>query len=109
MTKVGGITEQLRIARMAEDFGIRYIGHGWNTAVGLAADLHLSAAFPHTDMVEFIGGSPYIDDIVETPWTLDAEGMLEIPQAPGLGLRLKAQGLAELSADPETVALLSEA
>ncbi len=109
VTKVGGITEQLRIARMAEDFGIRYIGHGWNTAVGLAADLHLSAAFPHTDMVEFIGGSPYIDDIVETPWTLDAEGMLEIPQAPGLGLRLKAQGLAGLSADPETVALLSEA
>lgn len=109
VTKVGGITEQLRIARMANDFGIQYIGHGWNTAVGLAADLQLAAAFPETDMVEFIGGSPYIDDIVEKPWTLDAEGMLEIPDAPGLGLRLLPEAVAELSADAEAAKMLAGA
>ncbi len=109
VTKVGGITEQLRIARTANDFGIQYIGHGWNTAVGLAADLQLAAAFPDTDMVEFIGGSPYIDDIVEKPWTLDAQGMLEIPDAPGLGLRLLPEAVAELSADAEAAKLLAGA
>ena len=44
VTKVGGISEQRRIAWMAYDFGVKYIGHGWNTALGVAADLQLAAA-----------------------------------------------------------------
>ncbi len=39
VTKVGGISESRRIAWMAQENGVRYIPHGWNTAVGLAADL----------------------------------------------------------------------
>src|SRR5690606_6336148 len=57
VTKVGGLSEQRRIAWLAEDFGVKYIGHGWNTALGLAADLQLAAALPHADLVEYIGGS----------------------------------------------------
>src|ERR1700733_576082 len=84
VTKVGGISEQRRIAWMADDFGIKYIGHGWNTALGLAADLQLAAAMPSTDLVEFIGGSPYVDGIITEPFILDREGYLPIPDAPGL-------------------------
>ena len=40
-TKVGGVSEQRRIAWMAQEFGVRYVGHGWNTAVGVAADPRL--------------------------------------------------------------------
>lgn len=109
VTKVGGLTEQLAIARTAEAFGIRYIGHGWNTAVGLAADLQLAAALPTADLVEFIGGSPYIDEIVQSPWRLDAEGMLAIPEAPGLGLRLDTDALAAMSDNPEALAMLARA
>jgi L-alanine-DL-glutamate epimerase-like enolase superfamily enzyme len=58
VTKVGGITEQRRIAWMADEFGVKYVGHGWNTALGVAADLQLAAAMPLCDLVEFIGGSP---------------------------------------------------
>jgi L-alanine-DL-glutamate epimerase-like enolase superfamily enzyme len=86
VTKVGGISEQRRIAWMADDFGVKYVGHGWNTALGLAADLQLAASMPHTDLVEFIGGSAYVDDILETPFALDAEGRLAIPDRPGLGV-----------------------
>src|SRR5215813_9449793 len=42
VTKVGGISEERRIAWMAEDHGVRFIPHGWNTTLGLAADLHLA-------------------------------------------------------------------
>jgi D-galactarolactone cycloisomerase len=93
-TKVGGISEQRRIAWMAEEFGVRYVGHGWNTAIGVAADLQISAAMPHTDVVEFIGGSAYVDGLLTEPFRLDAEGHLEIPVAPGIGVSL----------DPEKVA-----
>jgi L-alanine-DL-glutamate epimerase-like enolase superfamily enzyme len=88
VTKVGGISEERRIAYMAQDKGIRFIPHGWNTAVGLAADLHLASAFPDTDLVEYLIGSPFIDDIKVGGWKLDADGMLAIPSTPGLGIEL---------------------
>jgi D-galactarolactone cycloisomerase len=93
VTKVGGLSEQRRIAWMAQDYEVRLIPHGWNTAVGLAADLQLASALPHTDLVEYKTGSPYIDAIVAQPWVLDAEGMLAIPDAPGLGLSLDWEAL----------------
>ena len=88
VTKVGGISEERRIAWMARDHGVRFIPHGWNTAVGLAADLHLASAFPETDLVEYLTGSPFIDEITQGGWSLDGDGMLAIPSAPGLGLTL---------------------
>ena len=88
VTKVGGISEERRIAWMAEDSGIQFIPHGWNTALGLAADLHLASACRHTDLVEYLTGSPFIDNIVEQPWHLDPDGMLPIPESPGLGISL---------------------
>src|SRR5262249_5599278 len=86
VTKVGGISEERRIAWMAEDNGIRFIPHGWNTALGLAADLHLASASRNTDLVEYLTGSPFIDDLVENKWELDDNGMLMVPSGPGLGL-----------------------
>ncbi|MFZ2278420.1 MAG: mandelate racemase/muconate lactonizing enzyme family protein [Prosthecobacter sp.] len=88
VTKVGGISEERRIAWMAQEHGVQFIPHGWNTAVGLAADLHLASAFPGTDLVEYLTGSPFIDEITLGGWTLDADGMLAIPTTPGLGLEL---------------------
>ena len=88
VTKVGGLSEQRRIAWTAESHGVRLIPHGWNTAVGLAADLQLASAVPETDLVEYIHGSPYIDEIVTDPWRLDAGGFLTIPSGPGFGIQL---------------------
>lgn len=94
VTKVGGISEERRIAWLAQEQGIRFIPHGWNTAVGLAADLHLASAIADTDLVEYCTGSPYIDEIAGG-WTLDADGMLAIPDTPGLGLQLDPAAVAK--------------
>lgn len=99
-TKVGGLSEQRRIAWLAREFGVRYVGHGWNTAIGLAADLQLAAALPDPPLVEYIAGSAYVDGIVAEPWTLDAEGMLEVPQGPGLGIALDRDRLRAMTEDP---------
>lgn len=88
VTKVGGISEERRIAWTAEDNDVRFIPHGWNTALGLAVDLHLASAIRNTDMVEYLTGSPFIDDLVEQKWQLDRDGMLPIPTGPGLGISL---------------------
>jgi len=88
VTKVGGISEFRRIAWMAQDRGLRVIPHGWNTAVGLAADLQLASALQSTDLVEYLTGCPFIDELSVTPWSLDSQGMLAIPELPGLGISL---------------------
>jgi L-alanine-DL-glutamate epimerase-like enolase superfamily enzyme len=88
VTKCGGISDERRIAWMAEEHGVRFIPHGWNTALGLAADLHLASANARTDLVEYLTGSPFIDDIAEGGWRLDGEGYLPIPTTPGLGVSL---------------------
>jgi D-galactarolactone cycloisomerase len=95
VTKVGGISEERRIAWSARDHGIRFIPHGWNTAIGLAADLQLASAFPDTDLVEYLTGAPFIDEITAGGWRLDAEGMLPIPHAPGLGVKLNPEAVAK--------------
>jgi L-alanine-DL-glutamate epimerase-like enolase superfamily enzyme len=93
-TKVGGLSESRRIAWTALDNGVAVVPHGWNTALGLAADLQLASALPGTELVEYLTGSPYIDGIVAEPWRLDAEGRLEIPAVPGLGVALDHDNVA---------------
>ena len=97
VTKVGGISEERRIAWMAADNSVLFVPHGWNTAVGLAADLQLVSAFPQTRWVEYLTGAPYIDALVAEPWRLDQDGMLPIPDAPGLGIRLDPDAVERYS------------
>jgi L-alanine-DL-glutamate epimerase-like enolase superfamily enzyme len=97
VTKVGGISEERRIGWMAQENGVRFIPHGWNTLIGLATDLHLSSAFSDTDLVEYLTGSPYVDEIGTEKWVLDEDGMLPIPNRPGLGIELDPDALAKYS------------
>jgi len=51
------------------------------------------------DLVEFIGGSPYVDGILKQPFVLDADGLLDIPDRPGLGVELDPAGVARYTPD----------
>ncbi|NQZ68604.1 MAG: mandelate racemase/muconate lactonizing enzyme family protein, partial [Lentisphaeria bacterium] len=93
VTKVGGISEQHRIGQYADDHAILMIPHGWNTAIGLAADLQLIAAAGNARWVEYITPAAYIDDLILTPIEMDADGMLAIPDAPGLGFEWNPDGI----------------
>ena len=93
VTKCGGLSEVRRIGWMAQDHGVLLVPHGWNTGIGVAADLALSAAMPVARWVEYQTGVPYIEDIIDPPFRLDADGMLRVPTGPGLGIRLNRDAL----------------
>ena len=97
VTKVGGITEEHRIAQYADDHSILFVPHGWNTAVGLAADLQLVAAAAAARWVEYITPAPYIEELLSEPIELDEEGMIAIPDGPGLGFEWNPDGVEKFS------------
>jgi L-alanine-DL-glutamate epimerase-like enolase superfamily enzyme len=79
---------------MCYEHNVQWVPHGWNTAIGLAADLQLSAAMPVARYVEFLTPSPYVDDLITVPFRPDADGLLTIPDVPGLGIELNRDALA---------------
>jgi D-galactarolactone cycloisomerase len=93
-TKVGGLSESRRIGWMAREDGVRMIPFGWSTAMGLAADLQLASAFPEVDLIEYLTGSPFIDNITARGWKLNADGTLPIPDGPGLCVTIDLDGVA---------------
>ena len=92
-TKCGGLTEAWRIAWTAYEYNIEWVPHGWNTAIGLAADLHLAAALPVARYVEYLTPSPYIEEIITEPFKVSAEGYLGVPDRPGLGIEVDRKAL----------------
>jgi L-alanine-DL-glutamate epimerase-like enolase superfamily enzyme len=109
VTKVGGLSEQRRIGWTAYDKGIRLIPRGWNTAVGLAADLQLASALPDRDLVEYIAESAYVDYLTVDGWELDDDGMLPFPDRLGLGVRIDPERLGRYTgADRQAGDLLAD-
>jgi len=53
-----------------------------------------------TDLVEYLIGSPYVDEIAADGWRLDADGMLAIPDGPGLGLTISHDALRKYGREP---------
>lgn len=100
-TKGGGLSESRRIGWMASECGLKLIPHGWNTAIGLAADLQLASALVDTDMVEYKTGSAYVDELSGRAWKLDEDGMLAIPDSPGLGIELDRDAIHKYGTNPQ--------
>lgn len=81
-----GITEGLRIARMAADYGIQVVPH-ISIAMGpqIAAAIHFAAALPNCDLLEY---NPSVFEIANRYLMEPLEcqqGSYLVPQGPGLG------------------------
>lgn len=98
-TKCGGLTEARRIAWMAHDHHLQMVSHGWNTAIGLAADLQLAAALPQAHYVEYLTPCLYLESLLADLPELDDQGMLAIPMGPGLGVTVDESRLAAVSGE----------
>jgi L-alanine-DL-glutamate epimerase-like enolase superfamily enzyme len=84
-TKCGGLTEAWRIAWKAYEHDIQWVPHGWNTAVGLAADLALSAAMPvaRHGLRHGANERPFQGRCVA--WAMETQGCAREPQGCALG------------------------
>ena len=83
VTKVGGVTEFLKIARLTQTGGLRFMAHSPYFGPGWLATLQLLAALPDPGLVERL----FVDVEASLYGTLiDAvDGRFRVPGEPGLG------------------------
>ena len=98
-TKVGGLSEMRRLAWLAEPHGIEIVPHGWNTAVGVAADAQFVSTLHTRSFVEFNVGNPLVEDLVQPGFALDENGCLPVPDGPGLGIDIDRDRLEQFRKD----------
>ena len=88
----GGLGEGMRIAAAAERAGVRVVPHTASGPIALAANLHLAAASPSINLLEYpyplaecwatiAPGCPLLPDRV-------VDGALAPPEGPGLGVEI---------------------
>jgi L-alanine-DL-glutamate epimerase-like enolase superfamily enzyme len=83
VTKIGGITEFMKIVGIARRYGIPLVPHCPYFGPGLLASLHIASTFEDETMIEYsfadLGASPLGDAIAIR------DGRIAIPDGPGLG------------------------
>ena len=85
--RCGGLRQAQQICRDAVAHGVIPSPHNFSSGVGLAATLHLMAAQIDTELLEFdpTGTAIYEEMFIEPLGV--ADGMVEVPSGPGLGIR----------------------
>jgi L-alanine-DL-glutamate epimerase-like enolase superfamily enzyme len=87
-SRCGGISEVWRVAKMAQQAGLRFAPHTWSDAVAIVANAHVVAAMPNGITVEVDQtGNPFIERLLVEPIEIK-DGRLTLSNAPGLGVGL---------------------
>lgn len=87
-SRCGGITEVMRVARMAREAQLAFAPHTWSDAVAVMANAHVVAAHANGVTVEVDQtGNPFIEDLLVEPLRI-RDGKLALNRRPGLGVEL---------------------
>ncbi|CAB4705339.1 MAG: mandelate racemase/muconate lactonizing enzyme family protein [Actinobacteria bacterium] len=100
VTRCGGITELLRIAEFARARGVETVPHAWKSGIIKAASLHCNAVLPDAQFQEYcIAGTPINTELTFELLPIDADGNVEIPTAPGIGVTVNPEIVARYRVD----------
>ena len=96
----GGITAARHIITLAQSKGIEVNPHVWGSAIAQAASLQVIASLPNTNhsiyarqpILEYDQSAhPFRKDLVDAPIRMNADGLVEIPTRPGLGVEVSKE------------------
>ncbi|GAA0241517.1 mandelate racemase/muconate lactonizing enzyme family protein [Haladaptatus pallidirubidus] len=102
-TTVGGLAETMRVADRAEENYIPMSPHNVCSPVGTMACVHLGAAVPNFDVLEYHALEvEWWDDLLVRDEPLIQDGYIEVPEAPGLGIELDENAIEDHLLDGTT-------
>jgi D-galactarolactone cycloisomerase len=100
VARSGGITECLRIGKLAQEHGVNVVTHTWSDAVALTANAHVVAALDNGMAVEVDrSGCPFMDALLVEPPDI-RDGKLHLTSRPGLGVAIDPKVLERLALPP---------
>jgi L-alanine-DL-glutamate epimerase-like enolase superfamily enzyme len=100
IARVGGISEGLRIVAHAEARGVQVIPHCWATDILVSATLQLLSVQREAPYLEYNAtDNPIRTDLLVDP-IRPVEGMVRVPDGPGLGIELNEETLARYRWNP---------
>jgi galactonate dehydratase len=83
-----GLNESLKIAAMADSFGVDVAPHNYYSPLASAISGHFSAAIPNFSIMETdVDGVPWHNDIVSPALKVE-NGCLILPEGPGWGVEV---------------------
>ncbi len=96
---VGGITGLRRVAHMAQEHNLAFTPHTWTNGLGVVANAHLTAGCADAPYLEVPYDPPEWsvdrrDFMMEEPFRVNAQGLIVLSDAPGLGIALDEERLA---------------
>lgn len=98
--RVGGLTEALRVSKMAQAEGVVVIPHLWKTGISIAAAVHLAAVTSNCPYIEYLPAelseSPLRRELLTIEPSMES-GEIAVPTAPGLGIELNREALARFA------------
>lgn len=93
VTRAGGITETMLVADAARRRGRRCVLHAWSTGIIKAATLHVLAAMPEAEYMEYcVQTTPLNESLVRQRFPV-VDGFVAVPDAPGLGIDVDEERL----------------
>ncbi len=89
LSRCGGVSVAIQVARMAEEAGIDLVPHSWLTHLLTGYSLQLIATLPRARFVEFnVSQSPLTRGIAGAVFEMSADGTVPIPDTPGIGVEV---------------------
>jgi D-arabinonate dehydratase/D-galactarolactone cycloisomerase len=93
--RVGGFTEGMRIAALAQADNLSISPHtGMFSALNVVVATHFAAAAPKFLIFEYMELDHPLMDIFKTPMIRPKNGVIQMPQTPGLGVELDMKKIA---------------
>ena len=83
-----GVTETMKIAHLAEAHGLQCELHTTTMGPMDMANLHVSCAIRNCEYYEMFVPEETFRFPMKDPWPIDAEGVIHVPESPGLGIEL---------------------
>ncbi len=95
LSRCGGFTQARKIIWEAQRVGVDVCPHAWLTDLLSAASLHLNACLERSLFLEYnVCNNPMLREVINNPLELDKEGMIPVPQKPGLGIDIDEKAIA---------------
>ena len=102
--RIGGITPAADVARYARERGVTYVNHTFTSHLALSASLQPFAGHEDDVICEYpVAPKALARELTTTHLERDAEGMVHVPDGPGLGMAIDVAAIEKYLVDVEIV------